>query len=190
MIHNVDSYTTNITGHEHNLTNCVHKHSGKMPEGGMEVKSAGQQAAVPESTEVKMSALEYLTVNIKKVLGNGLGFLRGIWNESADSGEKEETKSTEKGEKIQNGNVKTEETTTLDVNGVFIFVGYSPNGSFLPDDLAVDSHGYIITNEEMETNLPGVFAIGDVRQKKLRQVTTAVGDGGAVMHAVEEYLRD
>ena len=57
-------------------------------------------------------------------------------------------------------------------------------------DLAVDSHGYIITNEEMETNLPGVFAIGDVRQKKLRQVTTAVGDGGAVMHAVEEYLRD
>ena len=42
----------------------------------------------------------------------------------------------------------------------------------------------------METNLPGVFAIGDVRQKKLRQVTTAVGDGGAVMHAVEEYLRD
>ena len=87
-------------------------------------------------------------------------------------------------------NVKTEETTTLDVNGVFIFVGYSPNGSFLPDDLAVDSHGYIITNEEMETNLPGVFAIGDVRQKKLRQVTTAVGDGGAVMHAAEEYLRD
>ncbi|MBQ2994122.1 MAG: thioredoxin-disulfide reductase [Peptococcaceae bacterium] len=87
-------------------------------------------------------------------------------------------------------NVKTEETSTLDVNGVFIFVGYSPNGSFLPDDLAVDSHGYIITNEEMQTNLPGVFAIGDVRQKKLRQVTTAVGDGGAVMTAVEEYLRD
>ena len=87
-------------------------------------------------------------------------------------------------------NVKTEEISTLDVNGVFIFVGYSPNGSFLPDDLAVDSHGYIITNEEMETNLPGVFAIGDVRQKKLRQVTTAVGDGGAVMTAVEEYLRD
>ena len=87
-------------------------------------------------------------------------------------------------------NVKTEEISTLDVNGVFIFVGYSPNGSFLPDDLAVDSHGYIITNEEMETNLPGVFAIGDVRQKKLRQVTTAVGDGGAVMTAVEEFLRD
>ena len=87
-------------------------------------------------------------------------------------------------------NVKTEEISTLDVNGVFIFVGYSPNGSFLPDDLAVDSHGYIITNEEMQTNLPGIFAIGDVRQKKLRQVTTAVGDGGAVMTAVEEYLRD
>ena len=87
-------------------------------------------------------------------------------------------------------NVKTDEVSTLDVNGVFIFVGYSPNGSFLPEELETDAQGYIITNEEMETNLPGVFAIGDVRQKKLRQVTTAVGDGGAVMHAVEEYLRD
>lgn len=86
-------------------------------------------------------------------------------------------------------NKKTNETSTLDVNGVFVFVGYLPNGSFLPEELATNEQGYIITNEEMATNIPGVYAVGDVRQKKLRQVTTAVGDGGAVMHAIEDYLR-
>ena len=86
-------------------------------------------------------------------------------------------------------NKKTDETSTLDVNGVFIFVGYLPNASFLPAELEVNEQGYIITDEEMATNVPGVFAIGDVRQKKLRQVTTAVGDGGAVMHGIEEYFR-
>lgn len=87
-------------------------------------------------------------------------------------------------------NKKTDETSTLDVNGVFIFVGYLPNASFLPAELEVDAQGYIITDEEMATNVPGVFAVGDVRQKKLRQVTTAVGDGGTVMHAIEDYLRN
>ncbi len=86
-------------------------------------------------------------------------------------------------------NKKTDATSTLDVNGVFIFVGYLPNDAFLPPELEVNEQGYIITDEEMATNIPGVFAVGDVRQKKLRQVTTAVGDGGAVMHGIEEYLR-
>ena len=87
-------------------------------------------------------------------------------------------------------NKKTAETSELDVNGVFIFVGYLPNDAFLPAELEVNEQGYIITDEEMATNIPGVFAVGDVRQKKLRQVTTAVGDGGAVMHGIEEYLRN
>ena len=87
-------------------------------------------------------------------------------------------------------NKKTDETSQLDINGVFIFVGYLPNDAFLQPELEVNQQGYIITDEEMATNIPGVFAVGDVRQKKLRQVTTAVGDGGAVMHAIEEYLRD
>lgn len=86
-------------------------------------------------------------------------------------------------------NKKTEEIRTLDVNGVFVFVGYLPNAAFLPEELEVNEQGYIITDEEMATNIPGVFAIGDVRQKKLRQVTTAVGDGGAVMHGIEEYFK-
>ncbi len=86
-------------------------------------------------------------------------------------------------------NKKTDETSTLDINGVFIFVGYLPNNAFFPPELEVNAQGYIITDDEMATNIPGVFAVGDVRQKKLRQVTTAVGDGGAVMHGIEEYFR-
>lgn len=86
-------------------------------------------------------------------------------------------------------NKKTDETSTLDINGVFIFVGYLPNNAFFPPELEVNEQGYIVTDDEMATNIPGVFAIGDVRQKKLRQVTTAVGDGGAVMHGIEEYFR-
>ena len=86
-------------------------------------------------------------------------------------------------------NKKTDETSTLDINGVFIFVGYLPNNAFFPPELEVNEQGYIVTDDEMATNIPGVFAVGDVRQKKLRQVTTAVGDGGAVMHGIEEYFR-
>lgn len=86
-------------------------------------------------------------------------------------------------------NKKTDETSTLDINGVFIFVGYLPNNAFFPPELEVNERGYIVTDDEMATNIPGVFAVGDVRQKKLRQVTTAVGDGGAVMHGIEEYFR-
>ncbi len=56
-------------------------------------------------------------------------------------------------------NKKTDATSTLDVNGVFIFVGYLPNGSFLPAELEVNEQGYIITDEEMATNIPGVFAM-------------------------------
>lgn len=86
-------------------------------------------------------------------------------------------------------NKKTDETSTLDINGVFIFVGYLPNNAFFPPELEVNEQGYIVTDDKMATNIPGVFAVGDVRQKKLRQVTTAVGDGGAVMHGIEEYFR-
>ena len=117
MIHNVDSYTTNITGQEHNLANCVHKHSGKTFEGDIGLKSA-EQAAEQKNAEAKMSPLEYLSNNIKKALGNGLGFLRGIWSESADSGEKDELEGTVKGEKIQQGNRKTEKTALVNLQAM------------------------------------------------------------------------
>ena len=114
MIHNVDSYTSNITGQEHNLKNCVHKHSEKMLDGGIELKNA-EQAAAQKIEEAKMSPLEYLSISIKKALENGLGFLRGIWSESADTGEKDEMTGTVKGEEIQHGKNKTEKTDVVNL---------------------------------------------------------------------------
>lgn len=87
-------------------------------------------------------------------------------------------------------NKKTDATSELAVNGIFIFVGYQPNNDFFPPELDVDQQGYIVTDENLATNIPGVFAVGDVRRKALRQVTTAVGDGGLVLHAIEAYLAD
>ncbi len=87
-------------------------------------------------------------------------------------------------------NVKTNVSNKLDVQGVFIFVGLNPIVSFVPEQLERDQDGFIVTDAEMRTNLPGVFAAGDVRSKICRQITTAVGDGatagyGAFLFAEE-----
>jgi thioredoxin reductase (NADPH) len=75
-------------------------------------------------------------------------------------------------------NLKTKEMIALERDGVFIFVGMLPNvGLLRASGLKMTPHGYIVTNERMETNLEGVYAAGDVRDKKFRQITTAVGDG-------------
>jgi thioredoxin reductase (NADPH) len=75
-------------------------------------------------------------------------------------------------------NLKTKELITLERDGVFIFVGMAPNTSlFKNTSLQLSEQSYIVTNEKMETNLEGVYAVGDVRVKKYRQITTAVSDG-------------
>ena len=85
-------------------------------------------------------------------------------------------------------NVKTQETRTLQVNGVFFYVGLKPITGFLGGVVKLDERGYVITDENMATSAPGIFAAGDVRQKVLRQVTTAVGDGATAAFAVERYV--
>lgn len=75
-------------------------------------------------------------------------------------------------------NLKTKEIVKLEKDGIFIFVGMTPNTElFKNSSLQLSEHGYIITNDKMETNLEGIYAAGDVRVKKYRQITTAVGDG-------------
>lgn len=85
-------------------------------------------------------------------------------------------------------NLKTGDKSILNTEGVFVFIGYIPNSDFLPSQLQLDQRGYIITDDELRTNITGVFAVGDVRQKVLRQVATAVGDGAQVVVALGEYL--
>lgn len=87
-------------------------------------------------------------------------------------------------------NVKTDEVKEWTFDGCFIFVGYDPNQDVYPQGLATDERGYVLTDENMATNIPGVYAVGDVRKKNVRQVTTAVGDGGIVMSDIERYFRE
>ena len=71
----------------------------------------------------------------------------------------------------------THQRTTLDADGVFVFVGMVPNTAGFGDELVHDAWGYISTDENMRTNLPAVYAVGDLRSKRIRQLTTAVADG-------------
>lgn len=85
-------------------------------------------------------------------------------------------------------NVKTEEVRELKVNGVFPYVGWKPMTGFLRRIIDLDPFGYVITDEKMATSAPGIFAAGDVRQKVLRQVATAVGDGAAAAFSAARYM--
>jgi len=72
--------------------------------------------------------------------------------------------------------------------GVFVFIGYDPATSLFKGSLNMDTSGYLITDETMRTNIPGVFAAGDVRQKQLRQVVTATADGAIAAVMAEKYI--
>jgi len=91
-------------------------------------------------------------------------------------------------EGIELRNVKTREMRNLKVSGVFFYVGLKPNAEFLRGVVKMDEPGYVITDDHMATSVPGIFAAGDVRQKLLRQVTTAVGDGATAAFAAERYI--
>lgn len=90
--------------------------------------------------------------------------------------------------KVQTENLKTKETNTLVADGVFIFVGMKPNTSMFEGDLETDEWGYIKTNEDMLTNIEDVYAVGDIRSKKYRQITTAVADGTIAAISVTREL--
>jgi thioredoxin reductase (NADPH) len=82
-------------------------------------------------------------------------------------------------EKLNLRNIKTEKETTLDVAGVFVSVGSQPATGYLKGIVNLDAVGAIITNDKLETNVPGVYAVGDIRSGSIRQVVGATGDGAA-----------
>lgn len=85
-------------------------------------------------------------------------------------------------------NVKDNKIDKLPVDGVFVYVGHRPSSNLVRDLVDTDEKGYIITDENMRTSCPGIFAAGDVRKKLLRQVVTAVADGAIAAVAAEKYL--
>lgn len=85
-------------------------------------------------------------------------------------------------------NRKTGAITKRETDGVLVFVGTSPNTSFLEGVVQLDNRGFVITDDKLETSVPGIFAAGDARKKLLRQVTTAVGDGATAAYAAEKFI--
>ncbi len=92
-----------------------------------------------------------------------------------------------KGLRIKNTN-GTEQI--LEADALFISIGRMPATDFLQGQISLDANGYVIADETTQTNLPGVFAAGDLRTKALRQVVTAVADGATAVHYAEEYLNE
>ena len=85
-------------------------------------------------------------------------------------------------------NLQTGEESTLSLDGLFISVGRSPTTQLFRGQLALDEAGYIIADESTRTSVPGVYAVGDVRTKAVRQIVTAAADGAVAAHYAEEYL--
>jgi thioredoxin reductase (NADPH) len=90
--------------------------------------------------------------------------------------------------KVRVRNVKSKKESTLDVSGVFMSIGFRPNTGFLNGILALDDIGAIVANEKMETSVPGVYAVGDIRSNSIRQVISAAGDGATAAVNAEKYI--
>lgn len=111
--------------------------------------------------------------------------MKWVWNSTV-----EEIAGDGLVEKVVLKNIDTGELTDLPTNGVFVFIGTEPHTDFLKGKIDLDDRGYIKTNDMMETNVPGVYGVGDARVKYLRQVITAASDGATAASAAEKYLSE
>jgi len=108
-----------------------------------------------------------------------------LWNTIV---EKIEGEAVVKGLRLHD--VITGEKSTLDVAGVFVSIGFKPNTAYLKGLLPLDAAGYIATNEKMETEIPGIFACGDIRYNSARQIIAAAGDGATAAIYTEKFIRE
>jgi thioredoxin reductase (NADPH) len=91
-------------------------------------------------------------------------------------------------EAIEMRNVKTGDVQRKEVKGVFVFIGTIPNTELVKGSVRLDENGFILTDDNMQTSIPGVFAAGDIRSKLFRQISTAVGEGAAASYSAEKDL--
>jgi thioredoxin reductase (NADPH) len=91
-------------------------------------------------------------------------------------------------ESVRVENVKTGQASTLEAEGVFVYIGHYPNSQLFQGKLEMDDHGYLITNQRTHTSVPGVFAAGEIADPVFRQVVTSAGEGCKAALEVEKYL--
>jgi len=108
-----------------------------------------------------------------------------IWNTVV-----EEIGGNNKVEWLRLRDLKTAEEGRLDVGGVFIYVGFTPNSQIFGDDFAKDDQGFLITDDKMETHIPGLYVCGDVRSQYVRQISNAVGDATIAAVAATRYIEE
>jgi thioredoxin reductase (NADPH) len=106
-----------------------------------------------------------------------------IWNTVVEEVQGEDFVKT-----LKLKNVKTGEGSTLDVSAIFIFIGLHPNTEYVKGLLKMDGGGHIYVNDWMETEVPGLFAAGDVRVNSARQVISAAGDGATAAIRADHYI--
>lgn len=106
-----------------------------------------------------------------------------LWNKVVEAIEGEDVMK-----RLRLRDVATGEKSSLEVNGVFVSVGLKPNTDYLKGILPLDTAGYIITNEKMETEVPGILAAGDIRSNSIRQVISAAGDGATAAIYAERFI--
>lgn len=93
-------------------------------------------------------------------------------------------------EGVEVTNVKTKQISHLKTDGVFIFIGWNPNSAFVKNLVELDQDGHIITDGYMNTSVQGIYAVGDIRSKKFRQIAEAVGDATVGALAISEYISE
>ncbi len=89
---------------------------------------------------------------------------------------------------VRLSDVNSGEESTVACDGLFVSIGRKPATEFLDGQIALDENGYVVAGEDTKTNIPGVYAVGDIRTKELRQIVTAVADGAVAVHEAEKYL--
>ena len=112
--------------------------------------------------------------------------IRFVWDSVVESIHGDERKMTG----VTFKNVKTGELSQAEFGGIFIYVGLDPVSEFAADLGITDEAGWILTDHQMKTSVAGIYAVGDVRQKDLRQITTAVGDGAIASQEAYKYLTE
>lgn len=111
--------------------------------------------------------------------------IRFLWNSQVESFLSEDVL---KGVTVRN--LQSGEVTQLACDGLFVSIGRKPATELVKDQLTLDETGYIMAGEDTKTNIPGVYAVGDVRTKALRQIVTAVADGAVAAHMAEQFLSE